>query len=70
MRGRGSRSGSRCLVTEDGVLDFCWIVAAGSDGRRNENVQLLPFEEIQQHIRDLINLARQSGAMRTTRATC
>ena len=43
------------LVTEDGVLDFCWMTPQEATGVANENVQLLPFEEIQQHIRDLIN---------------
>ena len=43
------------LVTEDGVLDFCWMSPQEAMGVANENVQLLPFEEIQQHIRDLIN---------------
>ena len=43
------------LVTEDGVLDFCWMSPQEAMGVANENVQLLPFEEIQQHVRDLIN---------------
>ena len=43
------------LVTEDGVLALAWTVPQRVAGVANENVQLLPFEEIQQHIRDLIN---------------
>ena len=43
------------LVTEDGVLDFCWMSPQEAMGVANENVQLLPFEEIQQHVRDLIS---------------
>ena len=44
------------LVTEDGVLALAWTVPQRVAGVANENVQLLPFEEIQQHIRDLINI--------------
>ena len=43
------------LVTEDGVLALAWTVPQRVAGVANENVQLLPFEQIQQHIRDLIN---------------
>ena len=43
------------LVTEDGVLALAWTVPQRVAGVANENVQLLPFEEIQQHIRDLIS---------------
>ena len=44
------------LVTEEGVIFFDWAAPKTVVNTANENVALLPFEEIQQNIRELLSV--------------
>ena len=43
----------KLFITEDGVLDLFWTNPKETVAIANENVQLLPFEQIQQNVRKL-----------------
>lgn len=45
------------FVTEDGVLSFAWDDPKEIVNTANENAALLPFDQVQQHVRDLLHLA-------------
>ena len=45
------------FVTEDGVLSFAWDDPKEIVNTANENAALLPFDQVQQHVRDLLHMA-------------
>ena len=48
------------LITDEGVLDFSWQYPKSVVNIANANVQLLPFESIQESIRSLLNEGMRS----------
>ena len=44
------------FVTEDGVLSFAWDDPKEIVNTANENAALLPFDQVQQHVRDLLHI--------------
>ena len=51
------------VVTEDGVQDMSWSNRKEIVNTANENVTLLPFDEIQDHIRRLLQNGLRGGGM-------
>ena len=49
------------VVTEDGVQDMSWSNRKEIVNTANENVTLLPFDEIQDHIRRLLKNSLRGG---------
>lgn len=49
------------VVTEDGVQDMSWSNRKEIVNTANENVTLLPFDEIQEHIRRLLKNSLRGG---------